>query len=381
MLIDNTARMQLAALLAGVIVVGACGPSSSTGSAPSGATNDAYIAAAKAELKTYETPQTTWLGPTTGPKMVAGKKIVLVYNGIYQYEVRVKQDVENLAKIVGWQLTTVTQPTSDSSGINTFAQAIALKPDAIIAAQGSGALNQRSLDAAAAQGIKVVATHFTAYPGPNQLPGLLDVVQADPRQIGKAMVDYAVVHSNATARAIILYTKSAEIAKAKGDEWAKAVQACSTCTLLEMNDNLSVFQTASGGATLMASWVGKYGSSPFWVFSISDDFFDSMIPTLRNAGIDPKMVMLGASDGSVSAFQRIRTGQYQVMTGAEPDQEEVYSVFDDLNRAFQNQPIAGFLPRYYLTDKTNVNLAGGDQSQYIPQDNFAAHYLALWGLG
>jgi len=380
MLIDNTARMQLAALLAGVIVVGACGNAPSTSSAQSGSAVDAYLAAAKAELKMFETPQSTWLGPTSGPPMVSGKKIVLVYNGAYQYEVRIKQDVENLARLVGWQLSEVAWPQSDTSGVQTFSQAIALKPDAIIAAQGSGAADQPALDLAASQGVKVVATHFTAYPGLNQQPGLIDVVQNDPRIYAKAFVDYAAVHNN-PARVIVFYSTVASITKAKGDEWAKAVQACPVCQMVELNPNVISLLTAGGLAQQMSTWIGKYGNQPFYVFSISDDFFDPMIPTLRNAGINPSMVKLGGTDGSVAAFQRIRTGQYQVLTGAEPDQEDVYSVFDDLNRVFNNQPAFGFIPRYYLTDSTNVNLAGGSQDIYVPPDGFAERYLKLWGLG
>ncbi len=65
-----------------------------------------------------------------------------------------------------------------------------------------------------------------------------------------------------------------------------------------------------------------------------------MGPALAAAGIDgranPKNGSAG--DGSEAAFQRIRTGQYQTVTVAEPLNLQGWQLVDELNRAVQGKP-------------------------------------------
>ena len=57
----------------------------------------------------------------------------------------------------------------------------------------------------------------------------------------------------------------------------------------------------------------QYGASLNWMIAVNDLYFDFAIPTLRTLGVPasgpPQMVSGG--DGSVSAYDRVRQGQYQ----------------------------------------------------------------------
>src|ERR1700754_1311064 len=108
------------ALLAGALVLAEL-------FAPAAALADA-VSDAKSAVAKYAGPQTTWEGPTKGPKPEPGKKIVFLsgdeQNDIsHLYGVYIKEAGEKL----GWNVTVIDgkgSPTSWLSGLN---QAIALK--------------------------------------------------------------------------------------------------------------------------------------------------------------------------------------------------------------------------------------------------------------
>jgi len=70
---------------------------------------------------------------------------------------------------------------------------------------------------------------------------------------------------------------------------------------------------------LFTSWIQKY-PDPFYVFSVTDaGFFDPGVPALRTGGVPPSgRIALIGSDGSPAAYQRIRTGEYEIGTIPEP---------------------------------------------------------------
>ena len=88
---------------------------------------------------------------------------------------------------------------------------------------------------------------------------------------------------------------------------------------------------------LTTSMLQKYGASWPHALAITDICFDFMGPALAAAGIagDGAPKAVAAGDGSESACQRIRSGQYQAVTVAEPLNLQRWQLVDELNRAIQ----------------------------------------------
>ena len=115
--------------------------------------------------------------------------------------------------------------------------------------------------------------------------------------------------------------------------------------------------------------------------SINDLTFDFMAPSLQSAGIagDGPPHAISAGDGSGPAFQRIRAGDYQEATVAEPLHLHGWQEVDELNRAFAGAPPSGYVAPPHLFIKANIDKDGGPHDIYDPQNNYEAAYRKIWG--
>jgi ABC-type sugar transport system substrate-binding protein len=117
------------------------------------------VSDAKSAVARYAGPQTTWEGPTKGPKPEPVKKIVFLsgdeQNDIsHLYGVYIKEAGEKL----GWNVTVIDGKGSPTSWLAGMNQAIALKPDGIALFADAASL-QDPIKAGTAQGIKFVGLH------------------------------------------------------------------------------------------------------------------------------------------------------------------------------------------------------------------------------
>jgi len=124
----------------------------------------------------------------------------------------------------------------------------------------------------------------------------------------------------------------------------------------------------------------KYGASWTHALAINDIYFDFMGPALAAAGIpgdgSPKAVAAG--DGSESAFQRIRTGQYQSITVAEPLNLQGWQLVDELNRAVSGEACSGYITAPAVVTKEGLAKMG-DSNQFDPDNGYRDAYAAIWG--
>ena len=164
-------------------------------------------------------------------------------------------------------------------------------------------------------------------------------ITTDPLEVAKASGLYAVVDSGGKAGVIVFTDSIYAIAIAKSDATAAAVKECSGCKVLEIVDTpIGDLQNRMGQLT--TSLLTKYGADWTYSVAVNDLYYDFAAPSLQNAGIDPAEGYprnISAGDGSVPAFQRIRDGQYQVATVAEPLYLHGWQTIDELNRAFAGE--------------------------------------------
>ena len=129
------------------------------------------------------------------------------------------------------------------------------------------------------------------------------------------------------------------------------------------------------------SWIQKY-PDPFYVYTVTDaGFFDPGVPALRTGGVPPtgRIALIG-SDGSPAAYQRIRTGTYEIGTIPEPAAMQGWQAIDELNRAASNagRPAVSS-SRCTSSPRTSVDDDINADGIYEPKVDYRAAYAKISG--
>ena len=123
-----------------------------------------------------------------------------------------------------------------------------------------------------------------------------------------------------------------------------AVNGVEGSSILELVDTpIAEVQTRMPGIT--TALYQQYGAQLNWMIAVNDLYFDFAIPTLRTLGVPPSgpPQMVSGGDGSVSAYDRVRQGQYQAATIPEPLNLHGWQAIDEMNRAFAGAPPSGYV--------------------------------------
>jgi ribose transport system substrate-binding protein len=336
---------------------------------------------AKDYVKQVTAPVTTWTGPTTGPKAAGHKLIVWVSTDQRNGGARgVAEGIDEAAKVIGWETRGIDGQGSVNARAEGIAQAIALHADGLVLDAIDAAEQASAIEPALKAGIKVVGWHSGPVPGPMPKFGLFTNITTDPLEVAKAAASYAVADSNGRAGAIVFTDSAYAIAIAKSTAMANIIKACGTCTLLSVQDT-PLADAANRMPQLTTSLLQRYGAKWTYALSINDLTFDFMAPALQAAGIagDGAPHAISAGDGSGPAFQRIRSGEYQIATVAEPLRLHGWQEVDELNRAFAGSPPSGFVAPPHLFIKANIDKDGGPKDIYDPQNGYEKIYRQIWG--
>lgn len=332
-------------------------------------------------IKKITAPVTVWDGPTTGPKAAGHKLIVVVSTDQRNGGARgVSEGIEEAAKIIGWDVRVIDGQGSVNARAEGISQAVALKADGLVLDAVDAAEQSSATEAALKAGIKVVGWHSGPKPGPMAKYGLFTNITTDPLEVAKAAASYAVADSDGKAGAVIFTDSAYAIAIAKSDAMAAVIKACKTCTLLSIEDT-PLADAANRMPQLTTSLLTRYGKKWTYGLSINDLTFDFMAPSLQAAGIpgDGAPHAISAGDGSEPAFQRIKAGEYQIGTVAEPLRLHGWQEVDELNRAFSGAPASGYVAPPHLFIKANIDKDGGPKNIFDPQNGYTEAYRKIWG--
>jgi ribose transport system substrate-binding protein len=159
------------------------------------------------------------------------------------------------------------------------------------------------------------------------------------------------------------------------------ILACKTCSVLEYVDT-PIPDASQRMPQLAVSLKQRYGAKLNWMLAINDLYFDFAAPALRSAGVPPDGPprFASAGDGSISAYSRIRDGQYQFATVPEPLNLQGWQAVDELNRAFAGAPPSGFITKAHVVTKANIGIEGGPNNLYDPDNGYRDHYKSIWGI-
>lgn len=360
-----------------VIVAGAFAASVSASASKS---STSVLQKAQAAVKAAESAETKWAGPTTGPKAQKGKRIVCVeYLGSDIVAQQWCGGAQAAAKAMGWKVTVLAADGTLPSQISTLEQAVALHPQGIVDASIDAVAAQSALKQAAAAGIKIVGLNAAAeqlqYPSLHLFANLTDDGAAQAR----LAADLAIADSNGTAQGIAVTDVTYAIAKLKADSFTNEIKRCTGCKL-DLFDDVPAGEAATLMGPQFTSFLQRF-SGKLYVYAVNDAFFDVGISALA-AGAVPntgRIELLG-SGGSAAAYQRIKTGQWELGTVPLPLRESGWEAVDELNRAFAGKPWSNFSPPLHIITHQNIStdLVGG--AYYDPRDNYIKHYKQIWGV-
>jgi len=350
--------------------------SASCGSSPSGP-----VAAALELLATAQRHTTEWDGPATGPKALPDKLVVYAAQDMRNGGVLgVSEGVQSAIAAIGWRLKIIDGAGNVAGRVAAINQAVALKPDGIILGSVDAQEEAKAIRAAAQQGIKIVGWHSTASSGPVGDPPIFTNVTTDATSVAKVAAAYALQTTNCAAGSVIFWQSGDAIGIKKAQTMRDVIQACSGCKLLDYV-NTPLADTAARMPQNTTSLLQRFGKGWTTGLGINDLYFDFASPALRSVGIPSSgpPTFISAGDGSVAAFNRVRSGEYQIGTVAEPLHEAGWQLVDELNRALSGQPPSGYVAPVHLVTKDNIQYDGGPNNIYDPDNNYQMHYKTIWG--
>jgi ribose transport system substrate-binding protein len=342
----------------------------------------AQVAAAKAIVTQAAANKVPWDGPTTGPKAQPGKTVVLISedqrNG---GALGVSEGVIEAAKVIGWKLTILDGAGVIASRSAAFGQAIALKPDIIIADNDDATEQKVNIVKAVNAGIKVLGWHSNVKPGPMDGVPLFTNISTDPTVVAKVAAALAIANADGKAGVVVFTDATEKISVMKSNAMAANIKECSGCTVLQVIDT-PLASVSTRIPQMTQSLHQRFGKKWTHSLAINDGFFDFMAPTLRaagSAGSGPP-VNISGGDGSKAAFERIRGDNYQFATVAEPLSLHGWQLIDEANRALAGMPWSGYVAPTHLVTKDNIGTNGGPNNVYDPDNGYRDVYKKIWGV-
>jgi ribose transport system substrate-binding protein len=342
----------------------------------------AQIAAAKELVTKSAASSVPWDGPTTGPKAQAGKTVILISedqrNG---GPLGVSEGVTEAAKVIGWKLTILDGAGVIANRSAAFGQAIALKPDVIIADNDDATEQKVNIIKAVNAGIKVLGWHSNVKPGPMEGVPLFTNISTDPTVVAKVAAALAIANAEGKAGVVVFTDATEKISVMKSNAMAANIKECSGCTVLETIDT-PLASVSTRIPQMTQSLHQRFGKKWTHSLAINDGFFDFMAPTLRAAGSPGSgpPVNISGGDGSKAAFERIRGDNYQCATVAEPLSLHGWQLIDEANRALAGQNWSGYVAPTHLVTKENIGSNGGANNVYDPDNGYREVYKKIWGV-
>ena len=341
---------------------------------------DDLVATAKAFVQQAAGRADQWTGPTTGPKAQPGKTVIYVSPDLRNGGVKgVADGMAEAARAIGWNFRVIDGRGEVQGRGQALGQAIALRPQGIVLGGFDAKEQQTLVDQANAQGIVVVGWHAGAAPGPIEKPRVFVNVTTPAQETAKAAAYLAIAHSDGKAGVVIFTDSAFAIALAKSNAMAETLKQCKTCQLLETRVQ-SLVSATKDMPQVTASLLQRYGKKWTYSLGINDLYYDGMVPALAAAGIKPsgQLINISAGDGSTSAYQRIRSNQYQYATIPEPLNLQGWQLVDELNRAFAGEKPSGYAAPVHIVTPENVAFDGGKNSVFDPDNGYRDQYKKIW---
>jgi ribose transport system substrate-binding protein len=338
------------------------------------------MADAQAIVDKYAMKVEKWDGPTTGPKAQEGKTIVVLGGDMKNGGILgATKGVEEAAAAIGWTVKVLDGAGSVAGRTAAFGQAMALNPNGIIINGFDSVEQAQGMEAAKAAKIAIVSWHSSPTIGPAPDLGIFANVTTDPMQVSTAAAMWAFIDAKGKPGCVYFTDSTYQIAIAKAKKMQEVIESLGGTTVEWVDTPIA--ETSQRMPQLTTSLLQKHGDKWTHSLAINDLYFDFMGPSLASAGIagDGRPTNVSAGDGSESAYQRIRSGQFQAATVAEPLNLQGWQLVDELNRAMAGEPWSGYVSPLHVVTKANVEFDGGPKNAFDPGNGYQNEYKKIWG--
>lgn len=288
----------------------------------------------------------------------------------------VSQGVTEAAAAIGWQVAQFDGKGSAQGRADALNQAIALRPAGIVLGGFDATEQAATIRQAGRTGVPVVGWHAGSAPGPIPHAGVFTNVTTDPLEVAWLAAAFAVAESGGRAGVVVLTDSQYEIAVRKAQAMRQYVELCADCAVLSYEDS-PIADADARMPSLMSSLLQRDGDRLGHLLGVNGNYFGAAKSALRDAGrpgAGPP-VAVAAGDGDAAEFQRIRTGDYQAATVAEPMLLHGWQLVDELNRAIAGRAPSGFVAKPALITKRSVPPG----SVFDPGSGYREIYRKVWG--
>jgi len=349
--------------------------SAATALVPEGVTD--VLADAKKRVADSLSGNTGFTPPSTGPAaQKKGSTIAYVAADLTNGGVNtVGKAVTEAGAAIGWKVNVIDGKGSAQGRTSALNQAIALKPAGIVLGGFDATEQAAAIKQATDLKIPVVGWHAGAESGPIASAGLFTNVTTDPLQVSWLAAAYAIDQSQGKAGVVIFTDSQYAIAVRKADAMRDYVKLCTGCSVLSYEDS-PIAEADARMPALISSLLQQNGDKLTYLLGINGNYFGGAKSALRDAGKPAAgpPYSVAAGDGDAAEFQRIRTGDYQAATVAEPMPLQGWQLIDELNRAIAGQQPSGFVAMPALITKQNVPT--GDV--FDPPSGYRDIYKKIW---
>ncbi len=317
-------------------------------------------------------------GPTSGPKAAAGKSIVVLAADMKNGGILgVTTGIEEAAAKIGWTVKVLDGAGSVQSRSAAVGQALALKPDGIVINGFDASEQQAALEGVVAAKIPMVSWHSGPKIGCDAPGGIFANVSTDAMDVSKKAADWALNDGGGKPGVVIFTDSTYTIAILKAAKMKEIIEA-NGGTVLQWVDT-PIAETSTRMGPLTTTLLQTHGAKWTHSLAINDLYFDFMGPALAAAGVDGKGSPKAGSagDGSEAAFQRIRSGQFQTVTVAEPLNLQGWQLVDELNRAVAGEKCSGYITAPALVTEEGLKASTGNT--FDPQNGYREAYSKIWG--
>jgi ribose transport system substrate-binding protein len=365
-------------VLAGVVTAGLLVSGCGATHAGSARQTDPAVRRAQADVTRALGAPSSYRGPASGPPARRGGLVVFVAGDLTNGGIAgAARGVQQATGAIGWQLQILDGAGTTVGQARALRAALRLQPTGIVLGGFDATAQKLALRRARAQGIPVVGWHAGTRPGPDRNAGLFTNVSTDPASVARLAADYAIVRSNGTAAAVIFTDRRYPIAAYKADLMAAEIRRCRRCVVLDVvNSRIDLAQQQMPG--IVSSLLHRFGARFRYMLAINGIYIGGARAALVNAGRrgnDPPFA-IGAGDGDASDFERIRAGDHQTASIAEPLYLQGWQLVDELNRARAGQPPSGFVAAPRLITRADVPPG----VVFDPPSDYRANYRRIWGL-
>jgi ribose transport system substrate-binding protein len=316
-------------------------------------------------------------GPAAGPQAQPPLLVVFIAADLTNGGIAgVARGVQEATRTVGWPLRILDGQGNPAGHRSALKAAIRLKPGGIILGGFDAAEHLALMRRAEARNIPVVGWHASPRPGPDPRNRLFTNVTTDPDEVARLAARYVIADSDGTAGAVIFTDSQFAIARRKVNVMRAELRSCRRCAVLQTIDTpIASAQVAT--PTLVTSLLQRYGPRFRYLLTINGAYIAGARAGLVGAGRRPGDPPFGvaAGDGDAAEFERIRSGDYQRASVAEPLYLQGWQLVDEVNRARAGEPTSGYIAPPRLITSANVP----DGGVYDPGGGYRENYSRIWG--